>query len=84
MRLAYQHRKAARLLLIERLKETAPRAGFFEEDRYRAMVRHPGSAGAAVALAEQLGRADEVLHEFGKGSGALQRSALCGDEVHWP
>jgi hypothetical protein len=32
IRLAYKNRKASRLLLVERLKERAPRAGFFEEE----------------------------------------------------
>src|SRR4030095_6471005 len=40
MRLAYKHDKVQRLLLIERLKESAPRSGFFEEDQYRAVQRH--------------------------------------------
>src|SRR5688572_22000733 len=40
MRLAYRHRKAGRLLLMERLKKTAPRAGFFEENQYRAVLRY--------------------------------------------
>ena len=40
MRLAYRHRKASRLLLVERLKESAPRAGFFEDEQYKAVQRH--------------------------------------------
>jgi integrase len=39
MRLAYKHDKAQRLLLVERLKESAPRSGFFEDEQYRAVKR---------------------------------------------
>jgi integrase len=52
MRLAYRHRKATRLPLIERLKENAKRAGFFEEDQYKAVVRHlPADLQVVAAIA---------------------------------
>jgi hypothetical protein len=59
MRLAYKHDKAARLLLVERLKESAPRAGFFEEEQYRAVLRHlPADLQVARAPAPGPGAGD--------------------------
>jgi integrase len=56
VRLAYKHRKAGRLLLVERLKESAPRAGFFEDEQYRAVVRHlPADLRVAVGIAQRFG-----------------------------
>jgi hypothetical protein len=56
MRLAYKHDKAARLLLVERLKESAPRAGFFEEEQYRAVTRHlPADLQVVAAIAYRFG-----------------------------
>jgi integrase len=56
MRLAYKHDKAQRLLLVERLKESAPRAGFFEEDQYRAVLRHlPADLQVVAAIAYRFG-----------------------------
>ena len=56
MRLAYKHHKAGRLLLVERLKENAPRAGFFEDDQYRAVLRHlPADLRVVAAIAFRFG-----------------------------
>ena len=56
MRLAYKHGKAGRLLLTERPKESDPRSGFFEEDQYRAVVRHlPADLQVAAAIAYGFG-----------------------------
>jgi hypothetical protein len=56
MRLAYKHRKASRLLLVERLKESAPRAGFFEDDQYKAVVRRlPADLQVVAAIAHRFG-----------------------------
>ena len=56
MRLAYKHDKAQRLLLVERLKESAPRAGFFEEDQYTAVRRHlPADLQVVAAIAYHFG-----------------------------
>ena len=56
MRLAYRHRKAFRLLLVERLKETAPRGGFFEEEQYKAVHRHlPVDLQVVAAIAYRFG-----------------------------
>jgi integrase len=56
MRLAYKNHKAGRLLLVERLKERAPRAGFFEEDQYRAVLRHlPADLRVVAAIAHRFG-----------------------------
>ena len=56
MRLAYKHDKAQRLLLVERLKESAPRAGFFEEDQYTAVRRHlPADLQVVAAIAYRFG-----------------------------
>jgi hypothetical protein len=56
MRLAYKHDKTARLLLVERLKESAPRAGFFEEEQYRAVLRHlPADLQVVAAIAYRFG-----------------------------
>jgi integrase len=56
MRLAYKHDKAQRLLLVERLKESAPRAGFFEEDQYRAVQRRlPADLQVVAAIAYRFG-----------------------------
>jgi len=56
MRLAYRHRKAGRLLLMERLKKTAPRAGFFEENQYRAVLRYlPPDLQVVAAIAYRFG-----------------------------
>jgi hypothetical protein len=56
MRLAYRRRKAPRLLLVERLKESAPRAGFFEEEQYRAVLRHlPADLQVVAAIAYRFG-----------------------------
>jgi integrase len=39
LRLAYEHGKLARLPVIRKLKEAAPREGFFERDQYDAVRR---------------------------------------------
>jgi integrase len=39
LRLAYEHGKLARLPVIRKLKEAAPREGFFERDQYEAVGR---------------------------------------------
>jgi integrase len=56
MQLAYRHRKAARFVFIERLKENASRAGFFEEDQYKAVLRHLSADLQVVAA---------IAHAFG-------------------
>src|SRR5262249_24280999 len=56
MRLAYKHDKAARLLLVERLKESSPRAGFFEEEQYQAVARHlPADMQVVAVIAYRFG-----------------------------
>jgi integrase len=56
MRLVYKHDKAARLLMVDRLKESAPRAGFFEEEQYRAVLRHlPADLQVVAAIAYRFG-----------------------------
>jgi hypothetical protein len=39
LRLAYEHGKLARLPVIRKLREAAPREGFFERDEYMAVRR---------------------------------------------
>jgi hypothetical protein len=68
MRLAYKNHKAGRLLLVERLKENAPRAGFFEDDQYRSVLRHlPADLKVVAAIAYRFGwRArSEILRSSG-------------------
>ena len=56
VRLAYTRNKATRLLLTKRLKESAPREGFFEDEQYRAVVRHlPADLRVVVAVAQRFG-----------------------------
>jgi integrase len=56
MRLAYRRRKAAQLLFIERLEENAPRAGFFEEHQYKAVLCHlPDDLQVVAAIAHAFG-----------------------------
>jgi integrase len=56
MRLVYKRDKAARLLMVDRLKESAPRAGFFEEEQYRAVLRHlPADLQVVAAIAYRFG-----------------------------
>jgi integrase len=40
LRLAYEHNKLARLPILRKLKEAAPRAGFFEAAQYESVRRH--------------------------------------------
>jgi integrase len=40
LRLAFEHGKLARVPVIHKLKEAAPRSGFFERDQFEAVRRH--------------------------------------------
>jgi site-specific recombinase XerD len=64
MRLAYENGKLLRLPVIRKLKEAAPRAGFFEREAYEAVQRHlPEDLRVASAIAYTYGwrMLDEVL-----------------------
>jgi integrase len=63
LRVAYENRKVLRLPVIRRLKEAAPRAGFFEEAQYQAVKRLlPEDLQAAIAIMFTYGwRKAEVL-----------------------
>src|SRR5262245_37118567 len=55
-RLAYRHRKVLSVPAFEMLKESAPRAGFFEDGQYRAVAKRlPEDRQAAVAIAYTFG-----------------------------
>ena len=56
LRLAYENGKLARLPLIRKLKEAAPRSGFFEREQYEAVRRH---------LAPDLQAACAIAYTFG-------------------
>jgi integrase len=56
LRLAYEHNKLLRPPLIHRLKERAPRQGFFEREQYEAVRRH---------LRPDLQVAVSIAHTFG-------------------
>ena len=56
LRLAYERSKLLRLPVIQRLKEAAPRSGFFERAPYEAVRRHLApDLRVAVATAHELG-----------------------------
>jgi integrase len=56
LRLAYQHGKLGRLPVIRKLKENAPRQGFFERDQYAAVRQYlPADLQVAVAIAYAFG-----------------------------
>jgi integrase len=63
LRLAYEHGKLARLPVIRKLKEAAPRDGFFERAQYEAVRRRlKPDLQAAVAIAYRFGwRMQEIL-----------------------
>ena len=51
LRLAYEAGKLLRLPVIRKLKEAAPRSGFFEREAYGAVRRHlPGDLQVAIAI----------------------------------
>ena len=56
LRLAYENGKLVRLPVIRKLKEAAPREGFFERDRFQAVRRRlPEDLQVAVSVAYALG-----------------------------
>jgi len=56
LRLAYENGKLVRLPVIRKLKEAAPREGFFERDQFQAVRRHlPEDLQIAVSVAYALG-----------------------------
>lgn len=56
LRLAYENRKLLRLPVIRKLKEAAPREGFFEKDAFLSVRKHLAEdLQVAVALAYGLG-----------------------------
>ncbi len=56
LRLAYENAKLARLPLIRKLKEAAPRQGFFERHQYEAVRRHlPADLQVACSIAYTFG-----------------------------
>jgi hypothetical protein len=56
LRLAYENRKVLRLPVIRKLKEAAPREGFFEQEAFLAVRKHlPEDLQVAVSLAYGLG-----------------------------
>jgi integrase len=56
LRLAYEHGKLLRLPVIRKLKESAPRSGFFERDQYEAVRRRlPADLQVAAAIAYTYG-----------------------------
>jgi integrase len=63
LRLAYEHGKLARLPVIRKLKEAAPREGFFERAQYDAVRRRlKPDLQAAVAITYRFGwRVQEIL-----------------------
>jgi integrase len=63
LRLAYEQGKLGRLPVIRKLKESAPREGFFERAQYEAVRRRLGpDLHAAVAIAYRFGwRVQEIL-----------------------
>ena len=63
LRLANEHGKLARLPVIRKLKEAAPREGFFERAQYEAVRRRlKPDLQAAVAIAYRFGwRVQEIL-----------------------
>jgi integrase len=63
LRLAYEQGKLARLPVIRKLKESAPREGFFERAQYGAVRRRlKPDLQAAVAIAYRFGwRVQEIL-----------------------
>jgi len=63
LRLAYEQGKLARLPVLRKLKESAPREGFFERAQYEAVRRRlKPDLQAAVAIAYRFGwRVQEIL-----------------------
>jgi integrase len=63
LRLAYEHSKLARLPVIRKLKESAPREGFFERAEYEAVRRRlKPDLQTAIAIAYRFGwRVQEIL-----------------------
>ena len=63
LRLAYENGKLGRLPVIRKLKESAPREGFFERPEYEAVRRWlKPDLQAAVAIAYRFGwRVQEIL-----------------------
>jgi integrase len=56
LRLAYEHGKLLRLPVIRKLKESAPRSGFFEREQYEAVRRHlPADLQVAAAMSYTYG-----------------------------
>lgn len=56
LRLAYEHGKLQRVSVIHRLKEAAPRQGFFEPEQFAAVRKHlPPDLQAAVSIANTYG-----------------------------
>lgn len=56
LRLAYENKKLTRLPVLRKLKEAAPRQGFFERDQYEAVRRHlPGDLQVALGIAYAFG-----------------------------
>jgi integrase len=56
LRVAYENGKLLRLPVLRRLKENAPRQGFFERERYIAVMRHLSpDLQVAVAIAYTFG-----------------------------
>jgi integrase len=81
-KLAYENGKVARLPLIRKLKESAPRQGFFEPEQYEAVRRHlRADLQAAVAIEYTFGwrNKSEVLslerRHLDLGTGTLRLDA---------
>ena len=56
LRLAHENNKLLRLPVIRKLKESAPRQGFFEREQYEAVRRHlQPDYQVAVAIAHTYG-----------------------------
>ena len=56
MRLAYEHNKLLRPPIIHKLKEGAPRQGFFEREQFETVRRHlPPDLQVAVTIAYTFG-----------------------------
>jgi integrase len=77
-RLAYKHGKVLRVPPFEILESSAPRAGFFEEDQYRAVLRHlPEDLRVAVAITQTYGwRVQSEVLPLGKRNLDLKAGTL--------
>jgi len=91
LRLAYEHGKLARLPVIRKLKEAAPREGFFERAQYEAVRRRLNpDLQAAVAIAYRFGwRVQEILGlerrqlDLEAGTLRLDPGTTKNDEAGW-